>query len=210
MASQTTKGEERVAQMAALVEKVQYTMEVADSLPTLEEFVAEQVKDQIYHLETNLAVLKIYQYHPESVKIPVVVQILLKSLMALPANHFSLCAFQLSKAILRDPQVETVFKIADLLETADFLKFWALADSQAELLDIVPGFADAVREHIIGLLSRTYQTINKKLLQDTLHLPLDQLNTVINERGWKRTVDSITFDANECNQPRAKKLAQRV
>jgi CSN8/PSMD8/EIF3K family len=63
---------------------------------------------------------------------------------------------------------------------------------------------------IISLLSRTYQAINKKLLQDTLHLTQDQLNTLITERGWKRTVDAVTFEENPCNQPHAKKLAQRV
>jgi hypothetical protein len=113
--SEAAKGEARVAEMAAFVDKVQYTMEVAESLPELESFVEEQVRDQLYHLETNLAVLKIYQYHPELVKIPVVMHILLKALMALPSAHFSLCAFQLSKAILRDPQVGLSCSVAQSL-----------------------------------------------------------------------------------------------
>lgn len=62
-----------------------------ENLVKLENYVQIQASENMYDLEANLAVLKLYQFNPASFKKEVVVQILLKALTNLPHTDFVLC-----------------------------------------------------------------------------------------------------------------------
>lgn len=59
-----------------------------------------QSKENLYDLEANLAVLKLYQFNPNSFNIDITCQILLKALTNLPHTDFILC-----KCLLYEKQV---------------------------------------------------------------------------------------------------------
>ena len=65
------------ASCAALLEKSRYDVKI---LPQLEEYCA----GSSYDLDANLATLKLYQFHPEALKVPIVAKIFVKALMHLP------------------------------------------------------------------------------------------------------------------------------
>lgn len=74
-----------------------------DNLPFLERYVEMQSKENLYDLEANLAVLKLYQFNPNSFNVDITCQILLKALTNLPHTDFILC-----KCILYETQVNFI------------------------------------------------------------------------------------------------------
>ncbi|CAK9086163.1 Uncharacterized protein At1g03900, partial [Durusdinium trenchii] len=66
-----------------------------DIIPDLEKHLEDQLEQDFFDPEANLALLKLYLLHPEKTSIPAIEGILLKALMAYPATHFSLCMFQI-------------------------------------------------------------------------------------------------------------------
>jgi len=54
---------------AALLSKQRYNPEI---LPQLEAYVAAQCEGGTYDLDANLAVLKLYQFHPDTTNVAVV------------------------------------------------------------------------------------------------------------------------------------------
>lgn len=62
-----------------------------ENLIQLEQYVQLQASENVYDLEANLAVLKLYQFNPLKFKNEVVVAVLLKALTNLPHTDFVLC-----------------------------------------------------------------------------------------------------------------------
>ena len=72
-----------------------------DILPRLEAFVDAQCSSGTYDLDCNLAVLKLYQFHPEKNNIDTVAKILVKALMQLPATDYLLCTYLIPERVVR-------------------------------------------------------------------------------------------------------------
>ena len=120
-----------------------YNLEI---LPVLEAYVARQCAENTYDLDANLAVLKLYQFHPEQNNVSVVAKILIKALTNLPSADFLLCTYLIPERVVRAPHVahtstrgahlETVCAqqeteiiasisaLATLLETCAFRQVW--------------------------------------------------------------------------------------
>lgn len=64
----------------------------------------QQSKENLYDLEANLAVLKLYQFNPNSFNVDITCQILLKALTNLPHTDFILC-----KCLLYEKQVKVIY-----------------------------------------------------------------------------------------------------
>jgi translation initiation factor 3 subunit K len=72
-----------------------------ESAAALEAAVEEQVEQVTYDLDVNMALLKIYQFNPELYNKDVVVNILIKCIMALPQPDFTLCVSMLTEDQVR-------------------------------------------------------------------------------------------------------------
>jgi translation initiation factor 3 subunit K len=70
-------------------------------LPALEAKVHAQCKDGSYDLDNNLAVLKLYQFHPEKNNSAIVARILVKALMHLPETDYLMCTYLIPEAVVR-------------------------------------------------------------------------------------------------------------
>ena len=90
-------------------------------LPQLEAYVDQQCKDRSYDLDANLAVLKLYQFHPDQLKVPTVAKVLAKALMNLPATDYLACTYMLSDRVLADEQITGIVAAASKLEAVCLL-----------------------------------------------------------------------------------------
>ncbi|CAN8031765.1 unnamed protein product [Ixodes persulcatus] len=95
-----------------------------ENLIKLENYVQIQATENMYDLEANLAVLKLYQFNPSNFKHDVVATILLKALTNLPHTDFVLCKCLIDQDRLSDPNITLALKLHYLLEMCEFQQFW--------------------------------------------------------------------------------------
>ena len=90
----------------------------------MEKWVIMQSAENLYDLEANLAVLKLYQFNPNTTKKTIVERILLKALTSLPNTDFVLCKCLIDSILFEDPNIKTIVDFHNLLETCKFELFW--------------------------------------------------------------------------------------
>ena len=147
-----------------------------NNIPKLERFVDVQVDDNVYDLEINLTLLKLYQLNPPGAPggsncTQYVCKVLLKSLQNLPHSDFLLCKSLLSLEILEDPMVKTIQQMANLLEECDFKTFWEKSKTEfSKLTKAIAGFEDSMRLFVCHVVKTTYQRIPVERLSEILGL----------------------------------------
>ena len=180
----------------------------AAAIPALEAAVEAQIADGSYDFELNLALLNLYQLHTDEAKEEVLVKVLAKALTALPNPDYQLCKAVTSKALSDSASVQWLDGLADQLEMGEFQAFWRSAagggDAEKPAIDLLKlkGFADAVRKHILGLVSITYQSIPAAALGDILQLQGAELDSAANASGITRKGDD--FSVPLCAENQAK------
>lgn len=185
-----------------------------DILPDLENYVNEQVSSQTYNLDANLCLLRLYQFEPERMSTQIVVRILVKALMAMPAPDFSLCLFLIPEKVQMEEQFKALVVLSHYLETARFRQFWDEAAKFRHIVEVVPGFEHAIQLYAIHVLSLTYQKVPRNVLAEAINvegLSLDKFleHQVVNN-GWAIEKDQsrgqlITLPKNEFNHPSQRK-----
>ncbi|WOK93253.1 eukaryotic translation initiation factor 3 subunit K-like [Canna indica] len=185
-----------------------------DILTDLENYVNEQVSSQTYSLDANLCLLRLYQFEPDRMSIPIVVRILIKALMAMPAPDFSLCLFLIPEPVQMDEQIKTLIVLSHYLETARFRQFWDEAAKNRSVLEVVPGFEQAIQAYAIHVLSLTYQKVPRAVIAEAINiegLSLDKFieyhmanNGWVLEKGHSHS-QLIVLPRNEFNHPELKK-----
>lgn len=186
-----------------------------DILPDLENYVNEQVSSRTYSLDANLCLLRLYQFEPERMSTQIVARILVKALMALPAPDFSLCLFLIPERVQMEEQFKSLIVLSHYLETARFQQFWDEATKSRHILEVVPGFEQAVQDYAIHVLSLTYQKVPRPVLAEAINiegLSLDKFleHQVTNcgwavEKGHHGKGQLIVLPRNEFNHPELKK-----
>eukprot|EP00871_Galdieria_phlegrea_P003523 jgi/Galph1/4171/GphlegSOOS_G2793.1 len=155
-----------------------------DILPELEQYVQAQVKEGTYDGDANLACLKLYQFYPEKTNVTVVTNILLKALAALPSNDFQCCLYLLSEKVQKEESIAKVMTWADGLETGKFMEFWNNYHKNKELVKDKKGFQDAIREFMLGVVSRTFSRIHLSTLQKLLDIPAEGVESFLKQYEW--------------------------
>ncbi|XP_060187832.1 eukaryotic translation initiation factor 3 subunit K [Lycium barbarum] len=185
-----------------------------DILPDLENYVNEQVSSQTYNLDANLCLLRLYQFEPERMSTPIVARILVKALMAMPAPDFSLCLFLIPERVQMEEQFKTLIVLSHYLETARFRQFWDEAANSRQIVEVVPGFEQAIRAYAVHVLSITYQKVPRTILAEAVNiegLALDKfLEHHESNYGWvlekgQGKGQLITLPRTEFNHPELKK-----
>lgn len=185
-----------------------------DILPDLENHVNEQVASQTYSLAANLCLLRFYQFEPERMSTQIVARILVKALMAMPAPDFDLCLFLIPERVQMEDQFKTLVVLSHYLETARFRQFWDEAAKNRNLLEVVPGFEQAIQAYAIHVLSMTYQKVPRAILAEAINIEGPSLDKFIEyhvvNSGWVVDKTSgrsqlITLAKNEFNCPQLKK-----
>lgn len=171
-------------------------------LPRLEEFVNYQVAHGFCDPDINLAVLKLYQFYPDKYNASTVSKILIKALMNLPSTDFLCSLYLIPERRQVDEPIPVISQLAGLLDTGRFKDFWAASGACADLLASVPGSLNAVRDFMMEVVGRTYQTIDVSALGEILNLDEEGVRKIIEAKSWVEKNEVITCPGNEENQPR--------
>lgn len=124
----------------------------------------EQVKENTYDLEANLAVLKLYQFNPNLLNMKITHLILLKALTNFPHTDFTLCKCLLLPTQMQDETVNDIIFLADILEKCDFELFWTKIHNTPDLVVTISGFFDSIRKYVCHVVGITFQTIRRDYL----------------------------------------------
>merc|ERR1711916_68272 len=105
-----------------------------------------------YDLDINLAIIKIYKFHPRPnvVDLDILIKVLALALMRLPDNDFRLCMYLLPEQFQTFESVQALASLVEKLEMCEFKEFWSILDKKPEVLAIVPGLDTAVRKTIFS------------------------------------------------------------
>ena len=189
---------------AALLSKQRYNPEI---LPQLEAYVAAQCEGGTYDLDANLAVLKLYQFHPDTTNVAVVSKILLKALMRLPSTDYLTCSYLIPERVQEMELIASINSVASLLETCSFRQVWAaLEPLRKESLAGLPGFDAAVRDFVGVSMSITYQVTPLSHVRESLALEGAELTAFIKARGWTVEGEVVRMKLNDDNQAKPKKV----
>ncbi|PKU69040.1 eukaryotic translation initiation factor 3 subunit K [Dendrobium catenatum] len=185
-----------------------------DILADLENYVNEQVLSQTYNLDANLCLLRLYQFEPQRMSIQIVERILIKALMAMPAQDFSLCLFLIPEQVQMEERFKTLIVLSHYLETSRFHQFWEEAAKNRHILEVIPGFEQAIQAYAIHVLTLTYQKVPRPVLAEAINvegLSLDKFleyqaanNGWVLEKGSSRT-QLVVLPRNEFNHPELRK-----
>ncbi|KAF5788642.1 putative eukaryotic translation initiation factor 3 subunit K [Helianthus annuus] len=180
-----------------------------DILPDLENYVNEQVSLQTYSLDANLCLLRLYQFEPERMSTQIVAHILIKALMAMPAPDFSLCLFLIPERVQMDEQFKTLIVLSHYLETAKFRQFWDEAAKNRHILEVVPGFEQAIQEYAVHVLSLTYQNVPRSVVAEAINIEGVSLDKFIEQHGWivEGKGELVSLPRNEFNHPELRKAS---
>ncbi|XP_046389129.1 eukaryotic translation initiation factor 3 subunit K [Ischnura elegans] len=182
-----------------------------ENLPTLEEYVEIQVRENAYDLEANLAVLKLYQLDPMKFSTEITSQILIKALTNFPHTDFVLCKCLLNEKNLQEPEIAHINFLADILERCNFQQFWAAVRSSPEVVAPVLGFHDSIRKFVCHVVGITYQTIEAATLAALLGGVDDQtLRMWMKKYGWKDIGNNMIFIANQEDNIKTKNITEKI
>ncbi|KAH0871577.1 hypothetical protein HID58_078599 [Brassica napus] len=193
-------------------------------LPDLENYVNEQVTSQTYSLDSNLCLLRLYQFEPERMNTHVVARILIKALMAMPTPDFSLCLFLIPERVVivlslhfgkwRSSSRHSLFSPTTLRlgGSNSFGMKLPRTVTFSSLFQVLRKLSKAYASH---LLSLSYQKLPRSVLAELWLLNMDgaSLDKFIEHQvansGWilEKENGSIVLPQNEFNHPELKKNA---
>ncbi|CAO3613402.1 unnamed protein product [Cunninghamella blakesleeana] len=173
-----------------------------ENVTVLEEYLESQCQSGSYDLMANLAILKLYQFNPTKAKESVIINILAKSLTAVPAPDFNLCLYLLSE---RSEDVENLTTLQQLLEQSNYIKFWETYkdDKYKKLTTGVKGFEDAIRQLIAKVITMSHQSINTSVVQSYLALDSAAFGPFCEQQQWNQQGDIVTIPLNKDNEAKA-------
>jgi len=191
---------EEVRKARGMLEKSRYSVDI---LPTLFECVEAQARDGFYEGDVNLAVLKLFQFHPKPhenvVEVPILLKILALALMRYPASDFKLCLFLVPSAYHHHENVSGLVKLAEKLEACQYVEFWQLLKENKEVINLVPGLEETLRKSIFDAVALTYQEIPCKELLGFLNSSQESIEK---QFDVVRKGENFVMPANPYNQPK--------
>ncbi|RWS09917.1 eukaryotic translation initiation factor 3 subunit K-like protein [Dinothrombium tinctorium] len=182
-----------------------------NNLACLENYVKAQVKENVYDLEANLAVLKLYQFNPNFFQEQIAVYILIKALTNMPNTDFILCKCLIDPSYLETEIIKKITDIHQLLETCQFREFWNEVAKTPELFNDINGFHDSIRKYISYVVNITYQRIERSFLKEILgNLGEAELNRWMSLNGWREDDYDFVFIANQEENIKTKNITEKI
>eukprot|EP00455_Lapot_gusevi_P025960 TRINITY_DN2739_c0_g1_i3.p1 TRINITY_DN2739_c0_g1~~TRINITY_DN2739_c0_g1_i3.p1 ORF type:complete len:234 (-),score=72.78 TRINITY_DN2739_c0_g1_i3:101-745(-) len=182
------------------------------SLPVLQQYVDEQVKNGTYDAEANRYTVKLYRFYPDQLDLNTLAKILTKALTSLPSNDFLDCQYLIPEHLHNTEPIKTLFLLFQLLDSCQYADFWREAEKARNILESVPSFDSAVRKFISNVLAITYQSMPLQVFRDSLHLSEGkEEEEFLANHGWRRGADDmIELPLIEENQAKTKTLSESI
>lgn len=184
----------------ALLETDRYNV---GALSVLSRAVQSQVVDGWYDLDINMAILKLYQFHPNEdvVELDVLIKIMALALMQLPKPDFKLCRYLIPSQHQNVQNVQLLAEMAEKLEACRYGAFWQLLVKEPQVLAVVPGLEDSLRRSVFATVCLTYQEIPSKVLAEFLNFPMANIS---HEFNVELVGDNFILPKSEENQLKQK------
>ncbi|XP_037072775.1 eukaryotic translation initiation factor 3 subunit K-like isoform X2 [Pollicipes pollicipes] len=179
------------------------------NLVMFEQYVDRQCAENMYDLEANLAVLKLYQFNPSEYNPAITQRILLKAITNLPHTDIILCKCLLAPENMEEPEVQDILRLSTLLELCQFQAFWEIIVEQPSIIAGMTGFEDSIRRYACHVLNITYQRISKELVRSTLNVTASELNSWISKYGWTDE-GSTVFIRTQDESVKTKNIREKV
>uniref|UniRef100_A0A0K8TPW8 Eukaryotic translation initiation factor 3 subunit K n=1 Tax=Tabanus bromius TaxID=304241 RepID=A0A0K8TPW8_TABBR len=181
-----------------------------DHLKVMEEYVEEQAAENIYDLETNLAVLKLYQFNPNTLNLEITYTILLKALTNLPHTDFILAKCLLLPQQMEDKQIKNIIFLHHRLEQCDFGYFWNKVADCPDMFSHINGFYDSIRKFVCHVVGITFQSIPKEYLVRLLgDIDDHTLHQWMKRYGWKQQ-GNFVFVASQDENIKTKNVTEKI
>ena len=179
----------------------------------LEAFVDEQVSAGTYHMKANLALLKIYQFSPETRNLDYCAKILIKALSH-PSDFVSYM-YLLPESVQCAEPVSNISSLSTLLEACKFSQFWEQVRTQRPNIPVLksfPNFNKDVQLHIAGVVASTYQNVPCSVVVDCMQFENDGArDAFFATQGW--TLDKnniINIPANSENMDKVVQFKEKM
>jgi len=183
-----------------------------DNQPILEEYVMQQVREGSYDLDANMALLKLYQFYPNSTRNEIILSVLLKGMMVLPEPHFVMyksLVVSLTDEDM-DKNLRRAFEIHKILEQCRFARFWEELQAEHDMIVEFHGFEEAIRIYICGVIQNSFQRLSRDNLKEYLGLTKDgDLNEWMDRYGWTSD-QGIVFIKNQEEIVKSKSIVEKV
>jgi translation initiation factor 3 subunit K len=142
-----------------------------NTIGKLELYLAQQLQSKTYDFQANKALLQYYQVNPNAIKLDVVCNLLILSLMRLPSNDLLSLVYMLPPKCVGNSRIQVIQDCATCLEKGRYTDFWEEYISAPEnLFTPANGFVDFIRRYILGNLRDTYTAMPSSLFAQQLGL----------------------------------------
>lgn len=185
-----------------------------ENMPAMQASLEEQVKRKdLYDSRNNLALLRLFQFHPAYTNKSVVENVLMKAITNLPEPCFQHALCLLPQSVQSRPTIKYLIQLENCLQNGQFKKFWEyrttpeIAEARG-LVDRVAGFDEHVRRFIVTALTITYQRIGVDQMKEALNL--GDVRPLCAEAGWTVEGDTVLLPKNKENSPQARTFAAKV
>jgi len=175
----------------------------------LEQHLSTQASSGEYDFESNLHLLKIYSFDNSLANPSMVAIALLKAIMALPNSHFLALSYLVPATMQEEEPVRSVVEAGGLVESGQWGKFWEVVFSPAltKAASPITNFHSTMRKLILGVVERTFKSIDATTLTTYLSIEESELEEVT---GQSAVDGVVTFPPNSDNSSRSKHLTEVV
>mmetsp|Transcript_4763 Transcript_4763/g.11256 ORF Transcript_4763/g.11256 Transcript_4763/m.11256 type:complete len:220 (-) Transcript_4763:179-838(-) len=155
-------------------------------IKTLEDYTQRQLSKNFYDFAANRHLLKLYKFYPGSANADIAGNVLIKSLMHLPASDYISCLYLLPIDLHSTDPIRTVMKLANLLENFEIRNFWKEAEEQKTIVGLldIPGFCEAIEKFVVTLVEATCCDISRSSLEGLFRHGKKDVERLMKSRGW--------------------------
>eukprot|EP00941_MAST-03F_sp_MAST-3F-sp1_P001325 g1325.t1 len=199
------------SEMATLLEEVGGPSFVEN----LERRLNDQVTQNTYCLDDNLALVKSYRMFPHLLNVENIALVLLKAVMQMPSTDFLQLSYLIAEEIReKNAIVQFAYDLNAHLEAAEFSQFWRrLKDLPRISLPSITGFEDAARTFIMNVLQCAYSRVPLSVLSNSLGYEgnVTEVEGLVQKMGWTlENGDFVAFPLNVHNQPRGEQFQEAI
>lgn len=147
----------------------------------LESYISHQLSTNTYDCEANKILLKNYQVTNEILNADIVAQILILSVMQLPKTDYLALSYLVPARAAAMPQMKTISKCVDMLESGQFCKFWSefAKPEVGAIFSVSPNFADAIRNFVLHAVRNAFKNIPLSKFESFMGLSSSELASFI-------------------------------
>ena len=175
------------ASMASLISANLYDPRI---VPTLEDYVLQQVRTSTYDFPPNRHLLSLYLSNPDVIRHDVLKHLLLLSLTSYPSSHFLSLSYLIPTPLQQQDPYKLLFRLHSHLSQGHFIRYWADKDRAGEGQGPSgPLYDDRVRRMVGGLVERLYTRVSVFILMDLWHLDRAHVEERVKAVGWRMEED---------------------